>query len=128
MKRSEVFKGKYLKGADLEDCDLDMTIKDCTMVQIGEDDPGPKPVLSFEDGQPMVLNGINWDTIETMYGDDSDSWRGKKIRLWFDPTVIMAGKRVGGVRVRTATELPEGWSKSKLVSKSADLDESDIPF
>jgi len=127
VKRNQAFKGKYLRGADLED-DVDLTIKDVEMQLIDKEDLDTKPVVSFEDGKPMVLNGVNWDAIQEMYGEDTDGWRGKKIRLWFNPSIEFGGKRVGGIRVRGIHELPEGWSKSKIPSKSADVNESDIPF
>ncbi len=128
MKKSMAFKSKYLRGADIEG-DLELTINNCTMVQISPDDESPKAVLTFETGAPMVLNAINWDTIESMYGDETDQWRGRKIRLWFNPAIEYQGRRTGGIRVRGPGELPEGWSKSKNIpAKAADVDEASIPF
>ena len=127
MKRSQAFKSKYLRGSELEG-ELELIIRDVRMVQIDPNDDAPKVVVFFNDGSPLILNSGNWNTIEEMYGDDSDQWIGKKIRVWFNPAVEYQGRRVGGIRVRTQTEMPEGWSKSKLVEKAADVPDSQIPF
>ena len=127
MKRSQAFKSKYLRGSELEG-ELELIIRDVRMVQIDPNDDAPKVVVFFNDGSPLILNSGNWNIIEDMYGDDSDEWIGKKIRVWFNPDVEFQGKRVGGIRVRTQAEMPQGWSKSKLVEKAADVPDSQIPF
>lgn len=127
MKRSQAFKSKYLRGSELEG-ELELIIRDVRMVQIDPNDDAPKVVVFFNDGSPLILNSGNWNIIEDMYGDDSDEWTGKKIRVWFNPDVEFQGKRVGGIRVRTQAEMPQGWSKSKLVEKAADVPDSQIPF
>lgn len=127
MKRSQAFKSKYLRGSEL-DGELELIIRDVRMVQIDPNDDAPKVVVFFNDGSPLILNSGNWNIIEDMYGDDSDEWIGKKIRVWFNPDVEFQGKRVGGIRVRTQAEMPQGWSKSKLVEKAADVPDSQIPF
>jgi len=101
MKRSEAFPSKYMSKDDVK-----VPIR-VIMISVGKEilssDNGEesKPVLYLDnDRKPLILNNINWMTIEDMYGDDSDSWKGKDIELYFDPTVMFGNKRVGGVRVR----------------------------
>jgi hypothetical protein len=51
--------------------------------------------------KPLVLNSTNMDTISIITGSlHTDGWIGKTIVLFVDPSVVYAGKRVGGIRVR----------------------------
>jgi hypothetical protein len=61
-----------------------------------------KIALYFEeDPRGLVLNKVNGRECEKLFGsDDSDDWHGKKIELYFDPTVTMMGRTCGGIRVR----------------------------
>lgn len=101
MKKSEALPGKNFRGADLDGQELLLVMSHVERESVG-DEEDVKPVLHFI-GEPrgLVLNGINWDTIAACYGDDSDDWAGKKIKIWFDPNVMFGPKRTGGVRVRT---------------------------
>lgn len=108
MKKNDAFPGKWLKKEDLNGPDgqprpMIVTIQRVEIAQVGtEDEPSSKPAMWFaEDGiAPMVVNSTNWDSVETLYGDDSENWIGKKIELYVDPNVSFAGKKIGGVRVR----------------------------
>ena len=123
-----MFESKYLKFGDLDGKgDVTMVIQDCQMVQIGQNDEAPKPVLYFEGEKPIVLNKTNLRNIGEMYGVETNDWKGKKVVLWADPNVEFQSKRVGGIKVRGQHELPEGWSKSKP-ARSADVPDSSIPF
>ena len=54
-----------------------------------------------------VLNWINAQTIAKLLGSESfDDWPGGKVVLYDDPTVPIAGKVVGGIRVRAVRERP----------------------
>lgn len=56
------------------------------------------------DGKPkrkQWLSGpVTQDAIAKLHGQYLEDWIGKKIQLYFDPAVEMAGQRVGGIRVR----------------------------
>lgn len=101
MKKADAFPGKNFRGADLDGQELLLTMSHVDKEEVGEEKE-IKSVLHFI-GEPkgLVLNGINWDTIAACYGDESDHWAGKKIKIWFDPTVMFGAKRTGGIRVRT---------------------------
>lgn len=128
MKRSQAFPSQYVSKDDVA-TPRRVTIKNLLMETIksdgGDED---KPVLHFSDFEKaMVLNNTNWQTIEEVYGDESDNWGGKQIELYLDPGVMFGGKRVGGVRVR----VPNGasapasnngaWSWSLAVQKCAEV-------
>jgi len=103
MKMHELFPSKYLKGEEIKDKPILVTITDGKLEEM-QDGGSYKPVLYFKVGKPMVLNKTNGDVIAEAYGDDSDSWMGKKIILYFDKNVSYAGKRTGGIRVRIPSE------------------------
>lgn len=108
MKRGDAYPSTWLKSDDLlelgtgPDGDYTVTIKSCRPEEIGQgDDKEIKPILRFQEtDKGLVLNPTNWDTIEILYGPDSDDWIGHKVRLWVDTNVKYAGKRVKGIRVR----------------------------
>lgn len=100
MKKSDAFKGNYLKAQHLIDGGpMRLTITGCGMEAM-PDDNKEKPVLAFqEDKRGLVINQVNWDIIAERYGDDSDEWAGKTIELY--PTKTQFGsKRVDCIRVR----------------------------
>jgi hypothetical protein len=48
----------------------------------------------------LRLNVTNLRILEAAFGDRSEGWVGKRIQLYWDPTVQFGGKLVGGVRFR----------------------------
>lgn len=102
MRLSEAFPSKYLGKDDL-DGDVIGTISDVVKESIESDGTmQDKLVIHFHEGhvKPFICNKTNAITIADIYGDDTDAWHGKTVVLYVDPSVMMAGKRVGGVRVR----------------------------
>lgn len=83
--------------------DVTVTIAGVAMesLQIPGRSKEDKLVLTFEGAKKKaVLNKTNAIRIAKMYGNDTDDWVGKKITLYFDPSVKFGNDRVGGVRVR----------------------------
>jgi hypothetical protein len=101
MKRSDVFPSQYLAKDDVNP-PVQAIIKEVVQEMVsGDDTKENKPVMHFRDGiKPMILNTTNWTVCEESFGLDSDDWTGKAVELYVDPTVMYAGKRVGGVRLR----------------------------
>lgn len=65
--------------------------------------PDVKWLMYFaEHNKALKLNKTTIQTIAASYGDETDAWLGKRVQLYVDPTVMMAGQIVGGVRVRCA--------------------------
>lgn len=51
--------------------------------------------------KPMVLRPVNAElAAEAFKTKETDHWCGRKIVVYADPTVVMEGKRVGGIRMR----------------------------
>ena len=101
---------KYLAGDDLStEHDLIVTIKDL----FKEDVLNPitnktkrQTVIIFEENvKPMVL-GAKTQTkqLESAVGTTKGNAIGKKIALYYDPTVRFGGKKVGGIRIRVYGE------------------------
>lgn len=101
MKRTDAFPSKYLSKTDVNP-PIIATIKTVEIEDVGgEGNKETKPVIFFRgDVKPMILNNTNWLIIEESHGADTDDWIGKQIEMYFDPSVMYGGKKVGGVRVR----------------------------
>jgi hypothetical protein len=104
MKRSAAFPSRWLKASDLYGKPMTVKIKSVEMAELKGGDGGKqsKPVVRFHNVEKaLVLNGVNFDTIAEIHGDDSDSWTGGEIEL-FPSKTEMGGKRVDCVRIRAA--------------------------
>lgn len=85
MKTSEMFPSKWLKGSDIpEGQTLIATIQNVypeTFKKDGKPDE-TKPVMSFLETKPLILNKSITQVIESLYGDESDHWRGRQVILY----------------------------------------------
>ena len=104
--KARSFLGSYLKQDDVEDSPV-VTISGAEGVQF-EDEDKEKLVLHFEEfDKGMVLNATNINLLTSLFGsDETDDWTGKQVTLFADKTIMFGGKRVGGIRVKSAS--PEG--------------------
>ncbi len=70
------------------------------------------PILHFNECKPLVLSAkINFKNIESaLKSSFIEDWNGKKIELFYDPSVKFGSQRVGGVRVK-----PRKPEKPKLI-------------
>lgn len=101
MKLNDLFPSNYLKKEDVP-FPTQAVIRQVTQDEInGDHGKELKAVLHFTANlKPLILNKGNAVTISETYGDDTTAWQGKTIELYNDPSVMFAGKRVGGIRVR----------------------------
>ncbi len=66
--------------------------------KVGEDQ---KTVIYFQGmDKGLVLNWTNACTLADLYGEDDDNWIGREVIIWVDPSVMYAGKRTGGLRLK----------------------------
>lgn len=101
MHYKKLFPGKYLKGTDLADGDVTLTIASYHREAM-ENGGKVKTVLRFiEEARGLVCNSTNGDIIAGLYGEEVEGWIGKQITLWFDPSVMMGNERKGGIKVRS---------------------------
>jgi hypothetical protein len=132
-KTSEMRESKFLKKEDVGD-GLLLTVKGCDQYNVAK--PGAEPehkwCLTFqEEDKPLVLNATNIQLCEQMFqSGDTDDWVGQKIVLYTDPSIMYAGKIVGGVRVR-APRTVKAAMKAKTQKQAAPppMDDDDmVPF
>jgi hypothetical protein len=59
-------------------------------------------ILHFkETAKPFILKSVNGQNVARILGsEEMNDWAGKQIVLYDDPTVIFAGKQIGGIRIR----------------------------
>jgi hypothetical protein len=84
VKVLSLFPSRYLKAADLQDVTHDVTIDRVEVGTVGEGgDEQERPILFFvEIGKGLCLNVTNAKRIIKLYGDDSDTWAGKRITIY----------------------------------------------
>jgi hypothetical protein len=94
------FPSKYLRAADLNGAEPNLTISNVTSETVGDDQ---KLVVYFEGKQKgLVLNKTNANAIADIARDrNTDNWTGCRIKL-VTARVDYQGKRVDAVRVDLA--------------------------
>ena len=102
MTRNQVYPSRWLKAADLSSDGEQITIREVTVEEIGEERE-KKPVMSFDElDKELVVNMTNWTSIEELTGEnDSDKWAGHRIKL-VRVRVPFGGKNVEAIRVEAA--------------------------
>ena len=106
MRTADMIKSKYFRARDVEGvAPFVLTIADVSEELLGR--PGSKQdvkcILWFmESPKGLQLNKTRVKLLEAAYGPDSVGWNGKKIKLYFDPTIEFGGRPVGGVGIKTS--------------------------
>lgn len=95
-------KSDQLNAVDIMGAEPVIRVRD-VKVQKGE-----QPVWIYFDGD----NNRPWKPSKGMlrllagaWGRDSKQWVGKYVRLYFEPTVKYAGQEVGGIRIRSLSDI-----------------------
>jgi hypothetical protein len=98
MKLTDVFPSKYIKAEDLQGRDITLTIRECKIEKLDQDQ---KLVLYFlNKDKGMVCNRTNADRIALIHGGDTDGWIGKQIVIGPELTNNLQGKAVMAIRVK----------------------------
>ncbi len=100
MNINTAYPSTYMKAAELEG-DTVYTIKEVKIEKLGQgDDADTKPIVYFEETDlGLALNKTNSNTIQGLYGPETDDWTGKPITL-FTTEVDFQGKQTLAIRVR----------------------------
>jgi hypothetical protein len=99
----DLIPSRYIKKDDLGANEAALcTIRSLTRENVGtQDEPAEKVVIGLDEfDKSFVANITNVYAIAAIYGDDYGEWIGKKIVIYFDPSVLFKGKVTGGMRVR----------------------------
>ena len=103
VKKSDVFKSKYLKAADLKDGPVVAKIRvaDLETLRGYNGNEEKKVVVYFTKKlKPLILNRTNYDSISDLAGsDDTNDWPGIEPEV-FATTADLRGKQVDCVRIR----------------------------
>lgn len=88
---------KWLKAADLNKKKVAVTINGAEVVEFK--DGSKKLAITFAGkDKGLVLNKTNAQIIAEQYGNDSNGWRGKEIKI-YPTTTDFGGERVDCIRV-----------------------------
>ncbi len=100
MNTDDIYPGKYLKAADIDEGGMTVTIEDFAMEELGRPpEQKQKPVVYFKECKPMVCNKTNKNTLAALLGKETDDWIGQQVEL----TVMMVNYGsdvVPGIRVQ----------------------------
>lgn len=107
MKRGDAFQSNFVKTEDLQGREHQLIIDRVEMGEVMNQDTNKsedKPVIFWRGkAKGMILNITNWDTLEEIYGDETDHWVGQPMTLY--PTETRFGNRkVPCMRIR----IPKG--------------------
>ncbi len=128
MKTSAMIPSKFLKKDDFEQPQV-CTMRTVKLEEVGQDGETRWVLYFNEHDKGMVLNTTSIRLLESTYGDESDEWTGKKVKVYVDPNVAFAGKIVGGLRLAgpskpKAAPAPAAVLKDEIAPDFND----DIPF
>jgi hypothetical protein len=100
--------GSYLQKEDVPG-EITVTIARATEESLDENER-PKLILYFKEVEKgLVCNVTNINVLIDIFGDDdTDRWIHGQVILYTDPSVMFAGKRVGGLRVRPFGQTAQG--------------------
>jgi hypothetical protein len=119
MRKEQAMPSKYLGKVDFPQPTL-VTISRVDLQEVKNDSGNfeTKAVMyvsnpsnvELDTARGIILNVGNWDSCEEISGQpDSDDWCGTEIVVYEDPSVMFAGKKVGGLRIRAKnTSAPLG--------------------
>jgi hypothetical protein len=134
LKLNDLLDSKFLKKEDLGDDEHLVTIKKVAKTNVARDDEPPKykGTIQFDEfPKPMVANTTNLNRIAKAFGNDTDSWIGQQIKVFYDPDVEFGGKITGGIRVRVPSPRSRSGGGDDDVNRKLreSQDDSDsIPF
>lgn len=125
MRTSDMIQSKYLKKEDFPSPQV-LTIKNLSLEEVGKGDT--RWVLWFnEKVKGLALNVTKIKLLEAAYGQESDDWLGKKVKLSLDPTVMFGTQQVGGIKLETPSSAKA--APAFQVPKDPDFDDIDsVPF
>jgi hypothetical protein len=118
------YAGSFVRLEDVQDGPREETIHKVTQ---GKFD---KPNLLFESGRLLSLNTTNARTLYAAYGDNSQDWCDKRIKLFAGLLTNPEGKKQDGVLVEPISPKLSLAERTPLTEESAPSNEMDdeVPF
>lgn len=126
-KVSEMIESKFLRKEDFDE-DRVATIKGVSPETMQGKAGETKWVLFFREFQKgLVLNTTTIRVLEQAFGDDSDGWVGKRVKIYVDPNVSFQGRVVGGLRLMPPKKSNGAPAATKLAPPTEEFND-DIPW
>lgn len=101
---------EFFGGQDLPNLDakITVTIKSYAIENVRTvSATSKKGVLYFNENiKPLIVNKSKLKPLVNKYGFETDRWIGKRITLYFDPTVKFGKEITGGIRVEIPIDEP----------------------
>jgi hypothetical protein len=108
-------KSNQLNAVDIMGCNRIIKIRDVKVTQ------SDQPVAVYFDGdnnRPWMPSKGMRRILAGAWGKESQEWIGKHAELYFEPSVMWAGKPVGGIRIKALTDIPaKGLELTLAISK-----------
>lgn len=104
-------KSDQLNSVDIIGCEPVITVERVVVKQ------GDQPVSIFYHGcnnRPFKPSKGMLRIIAAAWGVESDSWIGKSMQIFCEPSVMYAGKEVGGIRIRAMSDIQKQGIKTTL--------------
>jgi hypothetical protein len=122
-KVSQMIVSKFIAHVDVEP-PVVVTVRTLSLERVGrEGDDEQRWIMWFNElKKGLRLNVTTLRIFEAAYGDDSDRWIGRRVQLYWDPTVQFGGKLVGGVRVRLSRAAAGGVAAAVATPAGARFD------
>jgi len=95
-------KSNQLNAVDIMGCNRVIKIRE---VKVTKSD---QPVAVYFDGdnnRPWLPSKGMRRILAGAWGQESNNWIGKHAELYFEPTVVYAGKEVGGIRIKSLSDI-----------------------
>ena len=125
---SDMIESKFLRKEDFDEEGAYATIKGVSLESMQSSGDTKWCLYFSEHAKGMVLNNTTIRVLESAYGDDSDGWIGKKVRLYVDPNVMFGKQVVGGLRISPVrAQQQQAKTTTKLAPPPQEFDD-DIPI
>lgn len=101
MKVSDIYGSKFLKSEELKGKPITTVIEDAEVEEVkGQDGTiRPRIILQLKDvAKRLIINATNAGNMSEAFGDDTDEWIGRTIKVGVHK-VLYAGKKVDGIYV-----------------------------
>ena len=134
MKIGDMKQSRFVSKTDLPPAPQGMLV---TILGVGQENvalpdqpPEMKYTLKFQELQkPFVLNITNAEAIGMILGqDDTDNWDYGKVEIYYDPNIMMAGRKVGGIRFRAPVQQQQAQAQAAPAQQAQPAFDDDIPL
>ena len=111
-------KSNQLNATDIIGCEPVLLIEGVKLVREGG---GQTVYVNYHgcNGRPWRVSKGMVRVLMAGWGKESDNWIGKAVQVFMDPSVVYAGKEVGGIRIKAMSDInPNGINTIVTISKT----------